>query len=50
MELLNIGLMNLFTVDQLYTILYVILGICIICGYIVISALLTEFRNNIGKK
>ena len=42
--------MNLFTVDQLYTILYIILGICIICGYIVISALLTEFRNKMGKQ
>jgi len=50
MELLNIGLMNLFTVDQLYTILYVILCICIICGYIAIKALFTEFTNNIGKK
>lgn len=50
MEILNIGLSNLFTVDQLYTILYVILGICIICGYIAIRALFTEFTNNIGKK
>ncbi len=50
MELLHLGLSNLFTIDQLYTILYILLGVCIICGYIAIRALLTEFRNNIGKK
>jgi len=50
MEILHIGLSNLLTVDQLYTILYILLGVCIISGYIAIRVLFAIFRDEIGKR
>jgi len=50
MDILHIGLSNLFTVDQLYTILYILLAVCIISGYIAIHALFAIFRDKMGKR